>query len=113
MEKITGTLVQGHLGNILEQYRRISASSQVVQGFEHFSTEAIIFAKLEWSNYLRDTYSEKDRLKYLYEKCFEYDSPNIRIPIVEVNVDDYYGYILLTITQHKEVVKESEHDHPF
>ena len=109
MEKIEGTLVTGILGRMFEGYRRIEACHQVVQGFEHFSTEAIIFARLEWSKFIRDVYTETDRVKYLYEKCFQYDSPNIRIPIIDVTNDEYYG-IEIIITEHPKVVKEKEDD---
>jgi hypothetical protein len=111
MEKITGTLVTGHLSRCLESYRRIYAAHMIVQDdFDHFTTEAIIYARLEWSKFLRDAYDEKERLKYLWEKCFEYDSPGVRIPIIDVTIDDYYG-IEIKITQHpKEVVPEKEDD---
>jgi hypothetical protein len=112
MEKITGTLVTGHLGNIISSssYRRIYAAHMIVQDeFNHFTTEAIIYARLEWSKFLRDGYSEEDRLKYLWEKCFEYDSPGVRIPIVDVEIHDVYG-IKLIITQHSKIVVEKEED---
>jgi hypothetical protein len=112
MEEITGTLVTGHLWKTISKYRRIYACHQTVQGFDDFSTEAIIYAKLEWSEYLRDTYSEEDRVRYLYEKCFEYDSPNTRIPIVNVKKDDQYG-IILGITQHPKVLVEERDELPF
>jgi hypothetical protein len=112
MEKIEGTLVTGLLGKIISgsSYRRIYAAHMIVQNeFDHFTTEAIIYARLEWSKFLRDTYSEKDRLKYLWEKCFEYDSPNILIPIIDVEIDDEYG-IKIIVTQHPKVVLEKEDD---
>ena len=112
MEKITGTLVTGHLGNTIggSKYRRIYAAHMIVRdAFDHFTTEAIIYARLEWSQFIRDTYSEIDRINYLYEKCFEYDSPNIRIPIIDVYIDEIYG-IEIKITQHPEVVLEKEDD---
>ena len=68
MEKITGTLITGHLAKTIEHYRKVEACHQVVKDFEHFTTEAIIYAKLEWSKFIRDAYDEKGRLKYLYEK---------------------------------------------
>jgi hypothetical protein len=63
---------------------------------------------------IRDTYSETDRLKYLYEKCFEYDSPpNTMIPMVEVKINEIYG-VKLIITQHSEITPEKEEDNlPF
>jgi len=112
MKKIEGTLVTGHLGNIISSssYRRIYAAHMIVKDdFDHFTTEAIIYARLEWSKFLRNTYDEKDRLKYLWEKCFEYDSPNIRIPIIDVEIDDVQG-IKLIITQHPKVVVKKEED---
>ena len=112
MEKIEGTLVTGHLGKIISgsSYRRIYAAHMIVQNdFDHFTTEAIIYARLEWSKFLRDTYDEKGRLIYLWEKCFEYDSPGVRIPIVDVEINDVYG-IKLIITQHPEIVVEEEED---
>lgn len=112
MEKIEGTLVTGHLARIFESYRRIYAAHMIVKKeyFEHFTTEAIIYARLEWSKFIRDGFSEKDRLIYLYEKCFEYDSPNVIIPKINVTIDDYYG-IKMEITHYPtEVVKEKEDD---
>lgn len=110
MEKIEGTLVTGLLGKIIESYRRIDACHQVVEGFAHFTTEAIIYARLEWSKFIRDTYSEKDRIKYLWEKCFEYDSPNIRMPIINIIIDDYHYGIEIIITEHPEIVSKKEDD---
>ena len=116
MEKTEGTLVTGHLGKIISgsRYRRIYAAHMIVKDdFEHFTTEAIIYARLEWSKFLRDTYDEKARLIYLWEKCFEYDSPGVRIPMVDVEINDVYG-IKLIITQHSEVaVEEVKDDLPF
>ena len=106
MEKIEGTLVTGQLARTIESYRRIEACSQVVEGFEHFTTEAIIYARLEWSKFIRDVYTETDRVEYLYEKCFQYDFPGVRIPIIDVTNEAYFG-IVIKITEHpKEVVKE-------
>jgi hypothetical protein len=114
MEKIEGTLVKGHLGKIISDYRRISEAHMLVNDdFEHFTTEAIIYAKLEWSKFLRDTYDEKGRLIYLWEKCFEYDLPGVRIPMLDVEINDMYG-IKLIITQHQEVAVEEVKDNlPF
>jgi|694.fasta_scaffold15823_5 hypothetical protein len=121
MEKIEGTLVKGLLGKIIPSYRIIYACHQAVRGFDNFSTDAIIYAKLEWSKYLRDTYDEKSRIKYLWEKCFEYDSPNIRIPIIDVDIDEIYGIEIL-VTEHpkkvmphpvEEVAKKGDDGLPF
>ena len=62
MEKIEGTLVTGHLARIFESYRRIYAAHMIVKKeyFEHFTTEAIIYARLEWSKFIRDGFSEKE-----------------------------------------------------
>jgi hypothetical protein len=113
MEKITGTLITGHLAKTIEHYRKVEACHQVVKDFEHFTTEAIIYAKLEWSKFIRDAYDEKGRLKYLYEKCFMYDSPNVRMPIIDIIIDDDYG-VVIKITQHpEEVVAKVDDDLPF
>jgi hypothetical protein len=110
MEKIEGTLVTGHLARVIESYRKIEACHQVVEGFEHFTTEAIIYARLEWSKFIRDIYTETDRIHYLYDKCFTYDSPGVRIPIIDVTIDDYYG-IVIEITHHpEEVILEKKVD---
>ena len=109
MEKIEGTLITGILGKVIKDYRRIEACHQVVEGFDHFTTEAIIYARLEWSKFLRDIYSEKDRIKYLWEKCFEYDSPGVRMPIIDITIDSYYG-VEIIITQHPEIVSKKEDD---
>lgn len=115
MEKIEGTLVTGHLAKIFNSYRRIYAAHMIVKKeyFEHFTTEAIIYARLEWSKFIRDGYSEKDRLKYLWEKCFEYDSPDVIMPIIDITIDSHYG-VKIIITQHPEIVsKKEEDDLPF
>lgn len=99
MEKITGTLITGQLARTIESYRKIEACHQVVEGFDHFTTEAIIYARLEWSKFIRDVYTETDRVHYLYDKCFQYDFPGIRIPIIDVTIDEHYG-IVMKITEH-------------
>lgn len=113
MKKIEGTLITGILAKTIESYRKIEACHQVVEGFEHFTTEAIIYARLEWSKFIRDIYTETDRIHYLYDKCFQYDSPGVRIPIIDVTIDDYYG-IVIEITHHpEEVVSKVDDGLPF
>ena len=87
MKTVNGILIEGKLSSIISTYQI------KVEGFEDFTAEAHLFALLEWSQYLRPDYSQKDRLKYLYEKCLDYDKPHgggmyPRFTII----DTYYGY---------------------
>ena len=84
MKTVNGILIEGKLSSIISTYQI------KVEGFENFTTEAHIFALLEWSKYLRPNHSEKDRLQYLYQKCWEYTDPT-KFVVFKI-VDTPYGY---------------------
>ena len=100
MKTVNGILIEGKLGTF------ISTKTYQIEneGFEDFTAEAHLFALLEWSKYLRPNYSEKDRLKYLFEKCWDYDNPYSEMYPKFTIVVSYYGYA---------VTVEEEDTHPF
>ena len=87
MKAIEGTLIEGRLGRFIsDSYYKIETA-----GFEDFTAEAHLYAFLEWSRYIRPDYSDTDRLKYLYEKCWDYDKHHSkRYPKFSI-VDTPYG----------------------
>lgn len=88
MQTIEGILLEGKLGRFISQgYYNID-----VTGFEKFTEEAHLYALLEWSRYLRPDFSEKDRLKYLYEKCCEYANPNKFVKCTIIDIPYGSGY---------------------
>ena len=89
MKTVNGILIEGKLGTFIS-----TKNYQIeIAGFENFTAEAHLFALLEWSRYLRPDYSQKDRLKYLYEKCLDYDKPHGggMYPKFTI-IDTYFGY---------------------
>lgn len=88
MKTIEGILLEGKLGRFIstDDYKI------KVEGFENFTTEAHLYALLEYSKYLRPTYSEKDRLEYLYQKCWEY-TDSTKFLEFEV-IDTPFGYAI-------------------
>lgn len=88
MKTVNGILIEGKLGTF------ISTKNYQIEneGFEDFTAEAHLFALLEWSKYLRPKYSEEDRLKYLFEKCWDYDNPYSEMYPKFSIVDTPYGY---------------------
>ena len=87
MKTVNGILIEGNLGTL------ISTKTYQIEneGFEDFTAEAHLFALLEWSQFLRPDYSQKDRLKYLYEKCLDYDKPYSKMYPKFTIVDIPYG----------------------
>jgi hypothetical protein len=101
MKTVNGILIEGKLGSFISNdYYKIK-----VEGFENFTAEAHLFALLEWSRYLRPDYSQKDRLKYLYEKCLDYDKPYSKMYPKFTIVDTPYGYAV--------AVEKEEDTNPF
>lgn len=101
MQTIEGVLLEGKLGRFISQgYYNINVNEE---GFENFTEEARLYALLEWSRYLRPNFSEKDRLKYLYEKCLEYTECE-KWPMFEI-IDTPFGYAVC--------VKEEKEELPF
>lgn len=91
METIEGLLVDGKLGRLIST----GAYRIDVAGFEIFTEDAKLYALLEWANFLRPDASKTDRLKYLYEKCWEYKDPNKHIEFrVLDNVPVGCGYAI-------------------
>jgi hypothetical protein len=88
MKEIQGLLIEGKLG------RFISTNTYQIEtpGFENFTAEAHLFALLEWSKYLRPGFTEKDRLSYLFEKCFDYDNITNQMHPKFVIIDTPFGY---------------------
>ena len=88
MKVIEGTLIEGKLGRFISNsYYKIET-----EGFENFTAEAHLYALLEWSRYLRPDYSDIDRLKYLYGKCWEYTDST---KIVKFNINQTpFGYAI-------------------
>jgi hypothetical protein len=99
MQTIEGVLLEGKLGRFISQ----GCYNIDVTGFEKFTEEAHLYALLEWSRYLRPDFSEKDRLKYLYEKCLEYTECK-KWPVFEI-IDTPFGYAVC--------VQEEEEELPF
>ena len=97
MKTIEGVLIERKLGTFIHHYQIEN------EGFENFTAEAHLFALLEWSRYLRPNHSEKDRLQYLYEKCWEYTDPT-KFVVFKI-VDTPYGYAV--------AVEEEEDALPF
>lgn len=103
MKPIEGTLIEGRLGTFISTgFYKIDTD-----GFEDFTAEAHLYALLEWSKYLRAEYSEKDRLKYLYEKCWDYDKPYSSAYPKFTIVDIPYG------SGYAVAVEEEENSLPF
>jgi hypothetical protein len=96
MKTINGILIEGKLSSIISTYQI------KIEGFEDFTAEAHLFALLEWSKYLRPDYSQKDRLKYLYEKCLSYDKPYSKIYPKFTIVDTPYGCGYAVIVEEEE-----------
>ena len=88
MKTVNGILIEGNLG------RFISTNTYQIEttGFENFTAEAHLFALLEWSKFLRPDYSEKDRLRYLFQKCFDYDNNHSKMHPRFTIIDTPFGY---------------------
>jgi hypothetical protein len=86
MKTIEGLLIEDKLGRFISNgYYKIA-----VEGFENFTAEAHLYALLEWSRFPRATYSEKERLEYLYQKCWLYTKPEKSVEF-EI-IDTPFGY---------------------
>jgi hypothetical protein len=94
MKTIDGVLLEGKLGRFISQgcynIGVTTYATKTVDGFENFTEEAHLYALLEWSRFPRPESSEKDRLKYLYEKCLEYTECE-KWPVFEI-IDTPFGY---------------------
>lgn len=95
MKAIKGVLIQNNLASLLEtDMYKISEA----ECFEEFSFEAQLYARLEWSKFLRKHYSDIDRIRYLYEKCWEYSNPRKNIPSLDIQEQvkgcPEYGYFV-------------------
>ena len=69
---------------------------RVGKGFEHFSDECILYALLEYSQFVRPLTNE-ERIEYLYSKCGEYSGHRKDIKVdfdVNGNFEIYSDYEL-------------------
>lgn len=80
-------ILEGHLSNLMNGY--IQEFRHGGSGFEDIEDESIIFALLEYSRYPRP-YTPEKRIKYIYEKCCQFENKGHMG--VEVEIDDVYGY---------------------
>ena len=67
-------------------------------GFQDFTDEAIIYALLEYSKFQRP-YTPEERIKYMFEKCCDYDRKDCNYSCVSVEIDDVYGSFTVLVRQ--------------
>lgn len=89
-EKVT--ILEGYISNLMNGYVREFRENG--QGFEDIKDESIIFALLEYSRYPRP-YTPEKRIKYIYEKCCDFEDKSYAG--ISVEIDDIYGcFTILT-----------------
>ena len=74
-------ILEEKLGSFINSY---TAPLRKGRGFERFSDECILYALLEYSQFVRP-FTDEERILYLYSKCGEYSGLR---DDVEVDYDD-------------------------
>jgi len=82
-------VIEGKLGTFIDSYIKPLRQGR---GFERFTDECILYALLEYSQFVRP-FTNEERIKYLYSKCGEYDGNR---QDVEVDFDDNGDFFIIS-----------------